>query len=145
MGLEAGIRSHILFSFFHTDFRRGLAADRLWFEAGKEDRCSVSPAGASSAQLQRAGKQETELQRLSLLSSTSAANASLRFSQEYNYISKDATKVRAEAGASKAETVRNLLRLSAAPRLVQSLKMRPSSDFFLSSLSVPVAPCSTAI
>lgn len=130
--------------FFHTDFRRGLAADRLWFEAGKEDRCSVSPAGASSAQLQRAGKQETELQRLSLLSSTSAANASLRFSQEYNYISKDATKVRAEAEASKAETVRNLL-FAVAPRLVQSLKMSPSSEFFLSSLSVPVAPCSTAI
>lgn len=33
------------FFFFSTDFRSGLAADWLWFEAGKEDRCSGSPAG----------------------------------------------------------------------------------------------------
>lgn len=68
--------------FDHYDFRRGLAAGRLRFGAGKEYQCSVSPAGASSAQLQRAGKQETEPQRLTLLSSTSAANASLTFPQK---------------------------------------------------------------
>lgn len=91
-GWEAGIRSHIFFllqkcvclfvCFNHYDFRRGLAADRLRFGAGKEYQCSVSPAGASSAQMQRAGKQETEPQRLTLLSSTSAANASLTFPQK---------------------------------------------------------------
>lgn len=113
--------------FHFADFLRGLggwhqvahcvsAADWLWFGAGDGGPAFTQPCGASSAQLQRAGKQETEPQRLSLLSSTSAgaANAFLRFPQECNYISTDTIKVRAEAEASKLETVRNLLRLSAA-------------------------------
>lgn len=95
-----------------TEFRSGLAV--VW--SGDGGPAYSQPCGASSAQLQRAGKQETEPQRLSLLSSTStgAANAFLRFPQECNYISKDTIKVRAEAEASKLESVRNLLRLSAA-------------------------------
>lgn len=54
-------------------------------------------------------------------------------------------KVRSEAEASTVETVRNLLRLSVASRLVKIRTPSTSSDFFLSSLCVPIAPCFTAI
>ncbi len=54
------------FFFFPTEFRSGLAV--VW--SGEGGPVFSQPCGASSAQLQSAGKQETERQRLSLLSST---------------------------------------------------------------------------
>lgn len=72
-------------------------------------------SGASSAQLQRAGRhRKRSLNGSHFSHQLLTTNAFLRFSQEYNYISKEAIKVHAEAEASKLETVRNVLRLSAA-------------------------------
>lgn len=44
----------------HRLWRRAGSGRAVCWKRGEEDRCSVSPAGTSSAQLQRAGKQETE-------------------------------------------------------------------------------------
>lgn len=125
-------------------FRPSFAADWLWFEAGKEDRCSVSPAGLLQPSCRALANRKRSVNGSHFSHQLLRTNACLRFSQEYNYISKEAIKVRAEAEASKVESVRTALRL-AALSFLWFRKTRPSSDFFLSSLSVPGSPCSTAI
>lgn len=73
------------------------------------------PCGASSAQLQRAGKhRKRSLNGFHFSHQLVTTNAFLRFPQECNYISKEAIKVRAEAEASTHGTVRNLMRLFSA-------------------------------
>lgn len=67
-GWEAGIRSHILLFLFQRVWQRTGCV--VW--SGEERPAFSQPCGASSAQLQRASKQETEPQRLALLSSTSS-------------------------------------------------------------------------
>lgn len=75
-GWEAGIRSHILLLFFQRVWQRTGCV--VW--SGEERPVCSEPCGASPAELQRADKQETETQRLALLSSTSSetTNAFLR-------------------------------------------------------------------
>lgn len=78
-GWEAGIRSHIFSFNLHTDFGGGLAADGLCVGSG-ERRTGVPSAlrGLLQPSCSALANRKRSLSRLSLLSSTSAANASLR-------------------------------------------------------------------
>lgn len=74
-GWEAGIRSHI-------SFRPSFAADWRWFDAGKGDRCSVSPAGLLQPSCRAKANRKRSLNGSHFSHQLVRTNAFLRFPQE---------------------------------------------------------------
>lgn len=140
-GWEAGIRSHIFSSTSTPTLAEGPAADGLCVGSG-ERRTGVPSAlrGLLQSSCSALANRKRSLSRLSLLSSTSAANVSLRIAlKKKNYISKD----KSEAGACKPEIVRKLLRLSCcAPILLSAWNSASAltSFFLLSASQLLLAP-----